>query len=133
LFVDPGEHTVLTCLQSDILNLRDRGKDDVEKKVISAGDASVQVHSCHSPLRELEVLYDHLLDWFDHDPQLAPRAMASCLAPMALGRFWARSWVANCGNRVRPRLMIFGVLWLFSIMLALLSLGRICSQTMLKA
>jgi exodeoxyribonuclease V gamma subunit len=73
LFVDPGEHTVLTCLQSDILNLRDRGKDDVEKKVISAGDASVQMHSCHSHLRELEVLYDHLLDWFDRDPQLAPR------------------------------------------------------------
>ena len=32
LFVDPGEHTVLTCLQSDILNLRDRGKDDVREE-----------------------------------------------------------------------------------------------------
>jgi exodeoxyribonuclease V gamma subunit len=71
--MDPGEQTVLTCLQSDILNLRDRGKDDVEKKTISDEDASVQVHSCHSPLRELEVLYDHLLDWFDRDPQLASR------------------------------------------------------------
>ena len=36
-------------------------------------DDSVQVHSCHSPLRELEVLYDHLLDWFERDPELAPR------------------------------------------------------------
>ena len=35
LFVDPGEHTVLTCIQSDILNLRDRGKGEVEKKVVS--------------------------------------------------------------------------------------------------
>ena len=73
LFFDPGEQTVLTCIQSDILNLRDRGKEDVEKKVISTEDTSVQVHSCHSPLRELEVLYDHLLAWFESDSKLAPR------------------------------------------------------------
>jgi len=71
LFFDPGEQTVLTCIQSDILNLRDRGKEDVGKKVISADDTSVQVHSCHSPLRELEVLYDHLLAWFEGDSKLA--------------------------------------------------------------
>jgi exodeoxyribonuclease V gamma subunit len=31
------------------------------------------VHSCHSPLREVEVLYDHLLEWFQHDRNLQPR------------------------------------------------------------
>jgi exodeoxyribonuclease V gamma subunit len=73
LFSDPGEASLLACIQSDILNLSDRGATETAKKVISDADHSVQVHSCHSPLRELEVLYDHLLDWFDKDPELAPR------------------------------------------------------------
>ena len=33
----------------------------------------LRVHSCHSPLREVEVLYDHLLEWFERDPTLTPR------------------------------------------------------------
>jgi exodeoxyribonuclease V gamma subunit len=33
----------------------------------------VQIHNCHSPLRELQVLRDHLLDWFTHDPTLSPQ------------------------------------------------------------
>ena len=65
--------TLLTWLQSDILNLNDRGQDDEAKAVISRDDDSIQVHSCHSPLRELEVLHDHLLDWFARDPALEPR------------------------------------------------------------
>ena len=43
------------------------------KKPITKKDDSIEVHCCHSPLRELEVLYDHLLDWFERDPELAPR------------------------------------------------------------
>lgn len=30
-------------------------------------DASIQLHICHNPLRELEVLKDHLLRWFTED------------------------------------------------------------------
>lgn len=33
---------------------------------------SVSIHSCHSPLREVEVLYDRLLDRFEKKPGLAP-------------------------------------------------------------
>jgi exodeoxyribonuclease V gamma subunit len=73
LFSDPGENTILSSIQSDILYLRDRGRGDTDKKVISEEDTSIQVHSCHSPLREMEVLYDHLLNWFEKDPTLAPR------------------------------------------------------------
>jgi exodeoxyribonuclease V gamma subunit len=39
---------------------------------VSPDDRSVQIHSCHSPLRELQVLRDHLLLWFDADPALSP-------------------------------------------------------------
>jgi exodeoxyribonuclease V gamma subunit len=73
LFNVPGEQNVLASIQSDILNLSDRGTGESQKKAVSEKDDSVQVHSCHSPLRELEVLSDHLLNWFEKDPGLAPR------------------------------------------------------------
>lgn len=72
-FVEPGEGSLLHGIQSDILCLRDRGRDGSPRGVAAADDDSVQVHSCHSPLRELEVLHDHLLEWFRRDPTLAPR------------------------------------------------------------
>ncbi len=72
-FAATGEKNLLTCIQADILNLEDNATREDSKKAITDKDDSVQVHSCHSPLRELEVLYDHLLDWFERDPDLAPR------------------------------------------------------------
>lgn len=38
----------------------------------TAADPSLQVHSCHSPRREVEVLYDQLLKLFDANPGLDP-------------------------------------------------------------
>jgi exodeoxyribonuclease V gamma subunit len=71
---EPVEETsLLRCIQSDILNLRDRGREDAPRRMLPAGDDSIQIHSCHSPLREMEVLYDGMLDWFQCDPHLAPR------------------------------------------------------------
>ncbi len=121
-FTDPGEDSLLHCIQSDILHLRDRGRtgapiDAAEagvgetppaheterraparrldrqqdraalelgapaavqdspdgKHPVSPSDDSVQIHSCHSPLREMEILHDRMLDWFGRDPRLAPR------------------------------------------------------------
>jgi len=34
---------------------------------------SIQIHSCHSPMREVEVLYNALLSMFERDPSLTPR------------------------------------------------------------
>ena len=70
---EPGEGTLLACVQSDILNLRERGGAGEQRKVIAADDASLQIHSCHSPMREMEVLHDSLLAMFDSDPRLMPR------------------------------------------------------------
>ncbi len=72
VFQEPGENSLLTCLQSDLLNLRDRTEGSREKTVIPPDDHSFQFHSCHSPMREVEVLYDHLLELFDQDPTLRP-------------------------------------------------------------
>jgi exodeoxyribonuclease V gamma subunit len=70
-FQDPGEETLLKCLQSDILGLRDRGHDGVKTPLVT-NDDSLRIHSCHSPLREVEVLYDCLLDLFERHPGLTP-------------------------------------------------------------
>lgn len=71
-FDDPGEDSLLHCLQGDILLLRDRPSRRVPQKAIAADDDSLQVHSCHGPLREMEVLYDQLLDLFERHPDLTP-------------------------------------------------------------
>lgn len=70
-FEDPGEDALLSTLQSDILNLRKRGSG--EKCIIQPTDNSVQIHSCHSPMREVEVLYDHLLHFLESRSGLTPK------------------------------------------------------------
>lgn len=69
---DPGEGSLLACIQSDILNLRDRGRDGA-KKCLAANDASIQIHSTHSPMREMEALHDYILSLFDEISDLEPR------------------------------------------------------------
>ena len=71
-FEEPRQDTVLSCLQADILNLRDR-EGESQKLPLSDLDNSIQVHSCHSPMREIEVLQDNLLAMFEDDPQLLPK------------------------------------------------------------
>ena len=71
-YEDPGEGCLLHALQSDILHLRDRGAGDGDQGVIRADDRSVAVASCHSPLREVEALRDHLLALFEAHPDLEP-------------------------------------------------------------
>lgn len=72
-FVLPDEATLLRCLQSDILNLVDRGKGEAMPIGFTDVDHSLEIHSCHSPMREVEVLYDRLLSLFDEDRALQPR------------------------------------------------------------
>jgi exodeoxyribonuclease V gamma subunit len=66
-FHDPENKTLLSCIQSDILNLTESGAADVPKKIINKNDDSIIINSCHTPLREVEVLYDRLLDMFEKD------------------------------------------------------------------
>src|SRR5207245_4583187 len=75
-FVSPAEKefgaaTLLLEIQCDIFELKS-GPAKV-KRSIAPTDRSLQIHSCHSEVRELEVLHDHLLDLFQHDPALKPK------------------------------------------------------------
>jgi exodeoxyribonuclease V gamma subunit len=71
-FEDPlndSAPTVLHQLQSDLLqdNVRGRGQDDMP------ADDSLAVVSCHSRLREIEILKDHILHRLHKDPALELR------------------------------------------------------------
>ncbi len=73
VFIDPASSSMLELIQHDLLHAANRNDGDLPKVAISADDDSVQIHSCHSPMREVEVLYDHLLAMLDADPELQPR------------------------------------------------------------
>jgi len=83
-FTDPSSGGMLAQIQSDILNLRDVDdggatfgdasgvRDGRRRRRPPALDDSLQFHACHSPLREIEVLYDQLLAMFADDGGLKP-------------------------------------------------------------
>jgi exodeoxyribonuclease V gamma subunit len=74
LFEDPTANgsTMLAQLQSDILALVERKQGNRQAPVVvQPDDRSVSIHSCHSPMREAQVLKDLLLDTFEKDPGLS--------------------------------------------------------------
>ena len=72
IYDDRGTATLLCAVQSDMLNLRGDGTEE-KHPMPAASDRSVQVHSCHNPLREVEVLHDNLLDLLESVAGLEPR------------------------------------------------------------
>ena len=64
--------SILSAIQKDILTLFDRPASGT-KGVVPADDRTLQIHSCHGTLREMEILYDNLLALFDDLPDLEPR------------------------------------------------------------
>ena len=72
-FENPQQETLLGCVQGDILNLQMRGTEEPAVGAIEPGDSSIQVHSCHSPMREVQVLHDCLLSLFGSITELTPQ------------------------------------------------------------
>ncbi len=72
VFEEPAGESMLCRLQSDILNLEEAGEAMSGKRKVPGSDLSIQIHSCHSPMREMEVLQDILIDMFEKDPGLMP-------------------------------------------------------------
>lgn len=69
VFVSDHRDNLLGTIQKDIFELHDRTTLPTPKN----HDSSLEFHSCHSPLREVEVLYDQLLAMFDQDATLTPK------------------------------------------------------------
>ncbi len=84
VFVDPLQDsapgTLLGQLQSSIFRLQ--GTPD--KREPLSKDDSISFVSTHSMQRELEVLHDRLLGWFDADATLQPRDVMVMVPDMAL-------------------------------------------------
>lgn len=77
-FVEVKPTSILKQIQSDILSLEEHQDDSCllnsqHKVEVGHDDHSLQVHICHSPMREVEVLHDQLLDLFNETPDLTPR------------------------------------------------------------
>ncbi|WP_293930964.1 exodeoxyribonuclease V subunit gamma [Iodobacter sp.] len=67
----PGNHeTLLQTLKSDVLELVARSPDTAQR--VALDDKSLQIHVCHSAMREVEVLHDQLLALFERDTSLSP-------------------------------------------------------------
>jgi len=66
----PPERGILSVIQNDIFHLNDRGSKipplEVSDNYLSR-DKSLVINSCHSPMREVEVLKDTLLSLFDDE------------------------------------------------------------------
>ena len=70
----PSADTGLGTLQADIFGAPAPSAQSAPSAPSAplAPDDSIQVHVCHSPAREVEVLHDRLLGLFDHYPDIQP-------------------------------------------------------------
>ena len=68
-FSEPSNNTMLSVIQSDILNLVDRKYEDKYK--LNEIDNSIQIHNCHSPMREIEVLYDQIINILESNKDIS--------------------------------------------------------------
>lgn len=71
IYAAPTGQTRLAAVQRDILDLR-RAAEAHEVDAADDEDGSLQIHACHSPMREAEVLHDRLLGLFEAHPDLQP-------------------------------------------------------------
>ena len=67
-FIEPQRTTLLSCLQNDIYTLQSENR--ISPSMDAEQDDSLQIHVCHSPQRECQVLHDQLLQLFEQYPDL---------------------------------------------------------------
>ncbi|MPQ97148.1 exodeoxyribonuclease V subunit gamma [Modestobacter sp. I12A-02628] len=97
----PG--TLLARLQADL-------RDDRPPAAGGTLDGTVQVHACHGPARQVEVLREVLLRLFQDDPTLEPRdVLVLCpdvetFAPLVSATFGLGPDLPHPGNALRVRL-----------------------------
>lgn len=102
--------TLLGWLQDD---LRGNAVGPAAERVVAVADRSVQVHACHGPARQVEVLREVLLGLLADDPTLEPRdVLVMCpdvetYAPLIEAAFGLAEVVGEQGHpahRLRVRL-----------------------------
>ncbi|MFT3715117.1 MAG: exodeoxyribonuclease V subunit gamma [Gordonia sp. (in: high G+C Gram-positive bacteria)] len=97
----PG--TLLAALQAGLR------ADSLDEAIGTEADTSLEVHACHGPERQVEVLRDRLLHLFDDDPTLESRDVivlcpdVEAFAPLIQGAF-GQTGLEHPGFSLRVRL-----------------------------
>lgn len=73
VFTEANDDCILGQIQNDILALRPVTEIQQAQRYWEHQDQSLRFYRAHSPLREVEILHDQLLDAFDYNPDLQPR------------------------------------------------------------
>ena len=110
--VSPVPDTLLGWLQSDVTTDTRPDASQRDARVLRPSDRSVQVHSCHGPARQVEVLREVVLGLLADDPSLEPRdVLVMCpdieaFAPLVEAAFGLGESVAggHPGQRLQVRL-----------------------------
>ncbi len=97
LFSTPQQRTLLEKLQYDIFTLTDIDALD-QKQKIASDDDSIMIHSCHSAMREIEVLHDQLLALFERHADLAPTDVVVMTPDVELYSPWIEA-VFGCASK----------------------------------
>jgi exodeoxyribonuclease V gamma subunit len=74
-YIHVGEETNVPHSQSAFVKMQEGLKKDQSTSELAVklqNDGTIRVHSCHSPMREVEVLYDQLLSVLDENPDYHP-------------------------------------------------------------
>lgn len=69
VYVDDGKWTLLSAVQADLVLLREANSE----KIAFEQDDSLSIESALSPLREVEALYEKIVQTLDQDKNLTPR------------------------------------------------------------
>jgi len=115
LFTEDDQTSLLRALQSDILSLRNRRhfEDDTDTQAlenarlaIGVNDHSISLHSCHSGMREVEVLQDQLLAVLEEHRDIEPRDIIIMMPDVAA---YSPFIEAVFGQAVRQRYLPFSI------------------------
>lgn len=68
-FIEPDHSTQLECLQSDLFLLENRSTEEIPQYSFPPYDGSIQIHRSAGARREVESLWDYLVEYFAKNPQ----------------------------------------------------------------
>lgn len=133
-FEEREANKLLAALQADMLNLIDRQPADAIP--VSAADDSLQIHVCHSPKREVDVLHDRLLALFEAHSDLRPSDVLvltpdmETYAPLIEARFGSGTPAIPYSIADRPSLSESPLQQAFAVLLDLAH-GRLEAESVL--
>lgn len=102
----PPSNRLLQALQSQIAGHLPLPTAPAERIPVSVDDDSLQIHECHSRLREMEVLRDAILDALAKDASLDPSQIMVCMPDVEP---YVAAIQATFGNEARKPCIPFSI------------------------